>query len=432
MTSADDHSLTAEDLLASPRGRSFVFDLAHQPPVGDERHFDEELEPLTPEARDFDELNKAIFLAAYLADKERGIPVAMYHGPGTRELPPGFVTSADIALLLRHRTPVTPNADTVRGAIGNIVDEAKYWEPRSSGDIIVDDTAVTEALMPAARTIIGTGLLKSWSEPLDPKAQWALAWDNSDLMDWPPAVFGLPLEADSDFAAITLDDLSGTVDSPASLMPHGLESWLADSLTEETEYRADFAKNPWNATSGRWWSTPPFGLWSSTGIWCDGTPVGLELVEDSFGFERARACRVQIREDARIAEINRPEDWAGLCRRYPLDVTAQHRSDWFETTGRKGRWVIPDWSQVAEEFDGVHVSLAGYLRIAGAVVDVGEGDLVDDSPSLPTLGNTDERTASLMAGWDPDTTYWLNDVITGVAEVVEWVVGDDIGEWVRA
>lgn len=141
---------------------------------------------------------------------------------------------------------------------------------------------------------------------------------------------------------------------------------------------------------------------------------------------------MQIREDARIAEINRPEDWAGLCRRYPLDVTAQHRSDWFETTGRKGRWVIPDWSQVAEEFDGVHVSLAGYLRIAGAVVDVGEGDLVDDSPSLPTLGNTDERTASLMAGWDPDTTYWLNDVITGVAEVVEWVVGDDIGEWVRA
>jgi hypothetical protein len=91
--------------------------------------------------------------------------------------------------------------------------------------------------------------------------------------------------------------------------------------------------------------------------------------------------------------------------------------------------VIPDWSRVAEDFDGVHVSLAGYLRTAGAVVDVGDASFIEDSPSRPTAGDTDERTASLMAGWNPDTTYWLGDVVTGIAEVAEWVYDDDADAW---
>lgn len=145
-----------------------------------------------------------------------------------------------------------------------------------------------------------------------------------------------------------------------------------------------------------------------------------------------------MRPDARIAEIRTPEDWAELCRRYPLDVTAQRRHVWFETTGRKGRWVIPDWSRVAEEFDGVHVGLAGYLQTAGAVIDVGScfpgeghGRLGEESEAIPTAGDTDDRTASVLAGWHPDTTFWLNDVIDTVTEVVEWRLDDGADRWVR-
>ena len=92
---------------------------------------------------------------------------------------------------------------------------------------------------------------------------------------------------------------------------------------------------------------------------------------------------------------------------------------------------------MAEEFDGVHVGLAGYLRTAGAVIDVGpcfpwegQGRLGEESETIPTIGNTDDRTASLMAGWHPDTTFWRGDVIDAVAEVVEWHDDDD-GRWER-
>lgn len=200
---------------------------------------------------------------------------------------------------------------------------------------------------------------------------------------------------------------------------------------QRNAYRHNLAKNPFDELSGEWWSIPPDGLWTSTSCWPNGTPIGIDLVEDDVGLERVRACRVGIPAEARIREIHRPEDWADLCRRYPLDVTAQRRQVWFEATGRRGRWVIPDWSQVAEEFDGVHVSLAGYVRNAGAVVTVGNGSLVDDSSSLPTEGNTDDETASVMGGWNPDTTYWLNDVVTGVAEVVDWRYDDEADVWHR-
>ncbi|WP_257930134.1 hypothetical protein [Brevibacterium sp. 239c] len=38
----------------------------------------------------------------------------------------------------------------------------------------------------------------------------------------------------------------------------------------------------------------------------------------------------------------------------------------------------------------MNVSHAGYLCIAGAAVDVGDDNLVDDPSSLPTTGKTDD------------------------------------------
>lgn len=434
---SDSSPLTAGDLLASPRGRAFVLGLATQVPEHLSGAFDEEGEPLTAEARSHSELADAVFTAGFLIDKANGAGVAMLLGDGMvepepeREPEPGSVTSVDVAEKLREVQPASPSRDEVDAELREVVDAARYWQAPDGDQLIADTNEVRAALGPFAQAVIDTGLLGDWSAPLDRKRQWALAWEDTDLHGAQPSVFDEPLGEVEGDRLIRLEDLVPVAGDADCRLPHGLDEWLADMLTAETDRRRDFAKRPFHQLSSAWWSTPPPGLWDSTSTWRENEPIGLTLVEDSFGPTRARACRLRIRSDAQICEIRRPEDWAELCRRHPLDVTAQQRSDWFEATGRRGRWVIPDWSQVAEEFDGVHVSLAGYLRTSGTVIDVGDASLVEHSRSLPTAGDTDERTASLMAGWNPDMTYWLNDVITGVAEVVEWKLEDDEDEWRR-
>ena len=444
--------MSAEDLLASPRGRSLVFGLALN---GRDDEFDDEAQPLTEDARALDELRNAVYAAGSQIDRAQGVVVAVYvrddgsevgsepepesepeTGPDPKDMRP-----ADVAARLQLVTPVIPTQDDLEDEMAEVISSAMYWQPPHGADQIAADPEVREALRPFAEILIDTGLLDSWSMPLNPTDQWALSWDDEEHRGSLPPVFDLepsPAGPAEEHSEIVLTDLYLPHTGGGVRQPWGLDEWLADVLTTETRYRHDFAKNPYMELSGEWWSTPPDGLWSSTGTWPDGTLIGVELVEDDFGLERARACRLKLRPDARIGEIRGPEDWADLCRRYPVDVTAQRRHVWFETTGRKGRWIIPDWSRVAEEFDGVHVGLAGYLRTAGAIIDVGpcfpgEGQdrLGEESENIPTAGNTDDRTASVMAGWHPDTTFWLNDVIDTVTEVVEWHYDDDADRWVR-
>lgn len=388
-----DDRLSAEDLLASPRGRSLVFGLALE-------------------------------------------QVESFPWTGDEEAP----GAEAVVRNLRCLCPIAPTWSAVKEAMSDVVDAAVYWQPPDDDDWGTAEIGeVREALRPFAEMLVSTGLLDAWSKPLDPDDQWALGWDDKELNEVNgrhtglPAVFDLETGPTDERIEITLTDLYPPLDEDGTRLPWGFDEWLASVLTTETRYRHNFAKDPYDELTGEWWSTPPHGLWSSTGTWPDGTQIGLELVEDDLGLERARTCRLRLRPDARIAEIRRPEDWADLCRRYPLDVTAQRRQVWFETTGRRGRWVIPDWTRVAEEYDGVHVGLAGYLRAAGAVIDVAEGHLGEDPDpdTVPTAGNTDDRTASLMAGWHPDTTFWLNDVIEAVTEVAEWHYDSDADRWVQ-
>lgn len=115
--------------------------------------------------------------------------------------------------------------------------------------------------------------------------------------------------------------------------------------------------------------------------------------------------RFPVRADARIAEINTPQAWLELVRRHPRQVNpfgfledrgrrmlaCLHNAwdirlrsieadgtatvaliDGSEKTGVRGL-LMPDWTSVAAEFDGVHISWAGLLLAEGNVVDVGDG-----------------------------------------------------------
>jgi hypothetical protein len=61
---------------------------------------------------------------------------------------------------------------------------------------------------------------------------------------------------------------------------------------------------------------------------------------------------------------------------------------------------------VAADYDAIHVSVAGYLATAGRALSVG-----------------DART--VLAGWDPDQTYWLTDVLETSGPPDLWVQGDN-------
>lgn len=75
-------------------------------------------------------------------------------------------------------------------------------------------------------------------------------------------------------------------------------------------------------------------------------------------------CRRVVPGTVDVLEIHGPDDWVQLCRRFPLEVIAQKRPGWYRTTGRDGRWVLPDRRAVAEVYGGVHLNVAGYLAAA--------------------------------------------------------------------
>lgn len=148
---------------------------------------------------------------------------------------------------------------------------------------------------------------------------------------------------------------------------------------------------------GTWWSRPPAAGLPSTRAWpTTGQPVSLWGTEDVPGDEPVAVHRITVPGDLRILELTGADDWADLCREYPLEVTASRRHDWYRCTGRDGRWLIPDWSQVAQRWDAVHLTFAGYLAAASRYIRV------------PGTGVDDRRdAASVIADWGPDVLYRL-------------------------
>jgi hypothetical protein len=132
-----------------------------------------------------------------------------------------------------------------------------------------------------------------------------------------------------------------------------------------------------------------------------------------LGWREAQVEKLDDSAPRQIFEISDAGAWTDLCREYPLDVTASRRHDWYRVTGRDGRWVIPDWSRVALDFDGVHLPIDTYLASAGLTISVGQD------------------VGSMIAGWDPDETYWLRDMPCDPTTASYWTRTDDSDQWER-
>lgn len=348
---------TADLLLEGPRGRRLLLEFALQ---AEEAHGVE---------LGSDSLRYAVVLASRHLESGRDDGRAVYRagGGGADDVWRTVVTPDEVA----HRLSGVPlpnvAAAGLRSALAQAVDTAMYWQEPDGVDVLTATEPVRRELRRVAEHIARSPHSQWWITPPALTDQWSV-WTWGD--DRP--------------------------DLPESTAADRLHHWRERTL--ENEERS--TRDPGTSFSG-WWSTPP--TQSSTRRLSDGTPAGLWFVEDSMGWERAVTRRVSISAGVDVYEIDGPQAWAELCRRFPLEVTAQNREDWRLTTGRSGRWVVPDWTRVADEYDGVHLTVAGYLAAAGTAIDV------------------DADTASVIAGWGPDETYWLTDAALVNGDFQTWV-----------
>ncbi len=265
----------------------------------------------------------------------------------------------DVVDALTSAGDVDPTPSRLSRALDVAVGGAMYWQPPDEQDAVLGDPRVVAALEPVARAVLAAPAAAWWSQPCTTAAQVLTSFDDAEPT------------------------------RPADLAA-ALDAWRARAIAEEQEAAA--RRGP---VSGSWWSIPAFaGLTRTTRGLPDGTAPGFELVEDSDGWDVATAYAVDVPRGARVLELTGPEDVAALVTAFPLEVTASRQRDWYETTGRSGRWLVPDHRAIADVYDGVHLTALAWAAAAGRALPVGEG------------------TATVLAGWDPDATYWYTDDIT--------------------
>ncbi|WP_418907521.1 hypothetical protein [Glutamicibacter endophyticus] len=256
-----------------------------------------------------------------------------------------------------------PSAASWRRALYASVERAAYWQPADSVDILLGYEEVRPALRRVARH-----LAQHW-----------------------PARFAAPVQREAQFQVAFVGDNDIDLYAYGTRPPaEALGQWHEQVTAVEHRNRKYLVRPIQNCPNGKWWVTPGPGLYESSATFADAAPLALWCQEDDFGWTEACSAALRIPDDGAVYEVHQPADWAELCRRYPLEVSANMRRVWWECTGRDGRWVIPNWQQVARDYIGVHLSVAGYLGCAGEVIDVGA------------------ETASMVAGWAPDVTYWFD------------------------
>jgi hypothetical protein len=270
-------------------------------------------------------------------------------------------------------------------AVDHTVSSAMYWQPPDNWDVVLADAEVTETLRRIAEAVVAAPAAAWWSTPVE-----LSALRYTDRHSTPPLA----------------PQLAGAAER--------LRRWHERIVVDNRNAAANRPADPAASLTGSWWSTPTHahrltttrplpGIGSLTLLW----------EEDSVGADDATVWPLATSREPKVWEIDGPDAWTRLVAAYPLDVTHVRKHDWYRVTGRSGRWLIPDWSAVAADWDAVHVSVAGYLSTATRSLPLPDGD----------------TAATLLAGWDPDQTWWLTDVLRHAGPSEHWTRVDD--EWQR-
>ncbi|MDM7832607.1 hypothetical protein [Cellulomonas edaphi] len=352
----------SEALLVGPRGRRLCLELA-QVMARDAG---------SPPSED---LLRAVMFAAHGLDPGSSAVMVI----GGDAIP--TATPAEVAERLDALALAPVDERGMLEALRAAVDSARYWQEPDGDDVLAGTAEVRASLARFAVVAATTEAAAWWSTPLARDEQWAVTFDD-------PATARLSATNAVDLLAL----------------------WRAHAGQEEARAMREWPTDPRANFSATWWSTPPAELTRTTRARGALGPMGLWLVEDAYDWDRATAGPVSVPPAARIYEVDGPHAWVSLCRRYPLEVTASRRHDWYRATGVEGRWLMPDWARVAGDVDAVHLTVRGYLTAAGRALPV-----TDDA-------------STVLAGWHPDATWWLVDVPTSPGDARRWS-RDDEGAW---
>lgn len=290
------------------------------------------------------------------------------------------VTASDLAGAIAGIGLGGLDVEVIARAFENSADRAMYWQEPDGDDTVAALPEVVDALRPIAAAVEAHPSTAWWREGVR-SPQWAVEWD--------------------DLESIGPVEIGGQ---------EGLDRWRAGVVAGEARAASDRPKDPTASYGGSWWSKPSHVV-MTTGQDVAGVPACITMVEDGFGWMDAAAIRMG--GAGTIFEIREPEDWAELCRRYPLETTNEHRHDWYRVTSRDGVWVEPDWRAVASDYDAVHLTAWAYLTGATREIVV------------------DSERSSVIAGWGPDVTYWLTGRVRELGEVTRWHRDEQGEPWMR-
>jgi hypothetical protein len=142
-----------------------------------------------------------------------------------------------------------------------------------------------------------------------------------------------------------------------------------------------------------WWVEPDRPIAVRSSRMAAGTRIPVALLcpdEHSFlGRDDVSLWSVRAPRAARVYEITQAADWVNLLARYPQKISGSLKPDWKNWTSWTGDWVVPDWLGVGRDWDGVHLSVAGYLGVSYRTLSTPSG-------------------MGYLAGWNPDETVWLH------------------------
>jgi hypothetical protein len=348
--------ITAADLLEGPRGRRFLLELLRL-------FLDERSGP-------GEHLHHVLFWAEYHLELARGDAGTLF-GPGAPDPAPSEQELVDaLRAAVDVADPSSVRPVHVLRALADAAAFARYWQQPDGEDVLLTRPGLGPELARLARVWAHAPAVDAVVSPGTSAVPWSTVFDGDH----------------------GLEPLRSTDPGDAA---RALREWRRALQAEVDAVSWRDRRRPVDARhGGEWWSTPPSELLVTTPSVPSHGPLGVWAVEDDMGWERATVAPAVPPTDARVLVLDGADDWAEVCRRWPVDVSwTTRRHEWYQTTGRDGGWVTPDWEGVARAYDAVELTVRCWLRAAGTAVPV------------------DDDTASVIAGWTPGSTVWLRDPV---------------------
>lgn len=145
-----------------------------------------------------------------------------------------------------------------------------------------------------------------------------------------------------------------------------------------------------------WWVSPTRALVTARRSSPNTGLVAGRLLDDYCDpFNYRMLPQIEVNGHSKVYEVHTMSDWAALVSAHPSPGLELRTYDW----GGEGTLLLPDWSSISQEWQGVHVSVAGYLNSAYQPLQLAHQEF------------------TVLSGWHPDGTVWLSDPTRGGADL---------------